>query len=74
MLTLNCNLKKRGSVTSILCGEYGLVNCMEMIFLFGFKSQKLFKRLYVWDFLGRKYCYIGYICQKQKVLQKNIIF
>ncbi len=45
--------QERGSLTSLMCGENGLVNAMEHIFSFGFKSYKLFKRLYVWDFLEK---------------------
>lgn len=44
---------ERGSLTSLMCGENGLVNALEHIFTFGFKSYKLFKRLYVWDFLEK---------------------
>ncbi|RNA36756.1 DENN domain-containing 5A [Brachionus plicatilis] len=36
-----------------MCGESGLVTCLEHIFTFGFKSYKLFKKLYVWDFLEK---------------------
>lgn len=35
-----------------MCGDHGFVNSIENIFTFGFKSVKLFKRLYIWDFLG----------------------
>lgn len=42
-----------GSLTNLLCGEDGLVKCMESAFLYGFKSQRLFGRnFYIWDFLG----------------------
>ncbi len=36
-----------------MCGENGMVCSMENIFAFGFKSYKLFKKLYVWDFLEK---------------------
>lgn len=36
-----------------MCGENGLVSSMDELFTFGFKYQKLFKRLYVWDFLEK---------------------
>ncbi|XP_031629908.1 DENN domain-containing protein 5B isoform X2 [Contarinia nasturtii] len=40
------------SLTNLLCGEDGLVKCMESAFLYGFKSQRLFGRnFYIWDFL-----------------------
>lgn len=43
-----------GSLTNLLCGENGLVKCMEMAFLYGFKSQRLFGRnFYIWDFFGK---------------------
>lgn len=42
-----------GSLTNLLCGEDGLVKCIESVFLCGFKSQRLFGRnFYVWDFFG----------------------
>lgn len=42
-----------GSLTNLLCGEDGLVKCMESAFLYGFKSQRLFgKNLYIWDYFG----------------------
>ena len=37
-----------------MCGEHGLVNSIENIFLYGYKSYKLFKKLYIWDFLGKQ--------------------
>lgn len=40
------------SLTMLLCGENGLVNCLEQAFLHGFKSSRLFGRnLYIWDYL-----------------------
>lgn len=42
-----------GSLTTLLCGEDGLVKGMENALLCGFKSQRLFGRnLYIWDYLG----------------------
>ncbi|KAF4523620.1 hypothetical protein B566_EDAN010129 [Ephemera danica] len=44
----------RGSLTLLLCGEAGLVPCLEQAFLLGFKSTRLFgKNLYLWDFFAR---------------------
>ena len=41
------------SLTVLLCGETGLVSCLEQAFLHGFKSVRLFGRnLYIWDFIG----------------------
>ncbi|KAI0236071.1 DENN domain-containing protein 5A [Lamellibrachia satsuma] len=46
--------KERGSITGLLCGEYGLVYCMEHIFQYGFKSSRLFRnRFFIWDFLEK---------------------
>lgn len=42
------------SLTMLLCGETGLVNCLEQAFLHGFKSSRLFgKNLYIWDYIGK---------------------
>lgn len=40
-------------LTSLMCGEDGLVKSLENVFLFGFKSYKFFKRLFIWDFLEK---------------------
>ncbi|XP_055857093.1 DENN domain-containing protein 5B isoform X1 [Episyrphus balteatus] len=41
-----------GSLTNLLCGEDGLVKCLEQVFLFGFRSSRFFSRnIYIWDFL-----------------------
>ena len=53
---------ERGSLTNLMCGEYGLVSSMESIFSFGYKSYKLFKRLYVWDFLEKAAAEFESIC------------
>uniref|UniRef100_A0A0A9WD06 DENN domain-containing protein 5B n=2 Tax=Lygus hesperus TaxID=30085 RepID=A0A0A9WD06_LYGHE len=40
------------TITMLLCGENGLVNCLELAFLYGFKSTRLFGRnLYIWDYI-----------------------
>uniref|UniRef100_A0A4W6D3J5 DENN domain containing 5A n=1 Tax=Lates calcarifer TaxID=8187 RepID=A0A4W6D3J5_LATCA len=44
--------KERGSLTLLLCGEYGLVWALEQVFQHGFKSPRLFKNVFIWDFLG----------------------
>ncbi len=46
-------LSEKSSLTTLLCGENGLVHSLENVFQFGFKSYKLFKKLYIWDFLGQ---------------------
>lgn len=39
------------SLANLLCGENGLVKCLEQAFLCGFRSQRLFGRnLYLWDY------------------------
>uniref|UniRef100_A0A8C8FUX3 DENN/MADD domain containing 5A n=1 Tax=Oncorhynchus tshawytscha TaxID=74940 RepID=A0A8C8FUX3_ONCTS len=45
--------KERGSLTLLLCGEYGLVWALEQVFQHGFKSPRLFKNVFIWDFLGK---------------------
>lgn len=46
--------KDSSTLTNLLCGEDGLVKCMESAFLYGFKSQRLFGRnFFIWDFLGK---------------------
>lgn len=50
--TLFCFLTQRGSLTLLLCGECGLVSALEQAFQHGFKSPRLFKNVFIWDFLG----------------------
>jgi DENN domain-containing protein 5 len=41
------------ALTSLLCGENGLIPCLMSAFQIGFRSQRLFGRnLFVWDFFG----------------------
>lgn len=42
--------KERGSLTILLCGELGLVYCLEQVFLYGFRASRFFRQLYLWDF------------------------
>ena len=43
---------ERGSVTPLLCGETGLVPCLELVLHHGFRSSRIFSRnLFLWDFL-----------------------
>lgn len=46
---------QRGSLTLLLCGEYGLVWALEQVFQHGFKSPRLFKNVFIWDFLGKDF-------------------
>ncbi|KAK7085845.1 DENN domain-containing protein 5B, partial [Halocaridina rubra] len=46
--------KERGSLTLLLCGDFGLVCCLEQVFQYGFKSTRFFgKNLYLWDYFER---------------------
>ena len=45
---------QRGRLTVLLCGERGLVKCMEYVLQHGFRSARLFRNnFFVWDFLGK---------------------
>ncbi len=47
--------RERGrNLTVLLCGENGLVSCLESVFSYGFKSTRLFGRnIYLWDYFGK---------------------
>ncbi|XP_069479775.1 DENN domain-containing protein 5A isoform X3 [Ambystoma mexicanum] len=45
--------KERGSLTLLLCGENGLVSALEQVFQHGFRSPRLFKNVFIWDFLEK---------------------
>lgn len=48
--------KERGSLTLLLCGDFGLVCCLEQVFSYGFKSTRFFgKNLYLWDYFGKSH-------------------
>ncbi|XP_059833788.1 DENN domain-containing protein 5B-like isoform X3 [Hypanus sabinus] len=50
--------KERGSLTVLLCGEFGLVSALEQVFHHGFKSVRLFqKNIFIWDFLEKAVTY-----------------
>ncbi|XP_061670211.1 DENN domain-containing protein 5A isoform X3 [Syngnathoides biaculeatus] len=49
--------KERGSLTLLLCGEFGLVWALEQVFQHGFKSPRLFKNVFIWDFLEKAQVY-----------------
>lgn len=47
--------ERHTTLTALLCGENGLVQCLENVFLLGFKSARLFVRNhYLWDYFGIK--------------------
>lgn len=46
---------ERGNVTALLCGESGLVPCLELVLHHGFRSSRIFSRnLFLWDYLRKK--------------------
>ncbi|XP_041053200.1 DENN domain-containing protein 5A-like isoform X2 [Carcharodon carcharias] len=49
--------KERGSLMLLLCGENGLVSALEQVFHHGFKSPRLFKSTFIWDFMEKAYVY-----------------
>lgn len=45
---------ERGNVTALLCGESGLVPCLELVLHHGFRSSRIFSRnLFLWDYLRK---------------------
>lgn len=45
---------ERGNVTALLCGESGLVPCLELVLHHGFRSSRIFsKNLFLWDYLRK---------------------
>nr|XP_014088653.1 DENN domain-containing protein 5B [Bactrocera oleae] len=43
-----------GTLTNLLCGDDGLVKCLERVFLCGFRSTRFFgKNLYIWDYFSK---------------------
>ncbi|XP_044255618.1 DENN domain-containing protein 5B [Tribolium madens] len=48
------NSERNTTLTALLCGENGLVYCLENVFLLGFKSARLFVgKNHLWDYLVR---------------------
>ncbi|XP_028039187.1 DENN domain-containing protein 5B isoform X1 [Bombyx mandarina] len=46
--------KDANSLSVLLCGENGLVKCLEQAFLCGFKSARFFgKNFFIWDYFAR---------------------
>lgn len=46
--------KERGNLTFLLCGDKGLVQCMDLVFQYGFRSSRFFRnKMFVWDYLER---------------------
>uniref|UniRef100_A0A8C1T2U8 DENN/MADD domain containing 5A n=1 Tax=Cyprinus carpio TaxID=7962 RepID=A0A8C1T2U8_CYPCA len=61
----------RGSLTLLLCGEYGLVWALEQVFQHGFKSPRLFKNVFIWDFLEKAQVYFESTEQSQMTQDEN---
>ncbi|XP_074853539.1 DENN domain-containing protein 5A isoform X9 [Carettochelys insculpta] len=63
--------KERGSLTLLLCGENGLVSALEQVFQHGFKSPRLFKNVFIWDFLEKAQTYYETLDQNEIVPEEN---
>ncbi|CAL8351934.1 unnamed protein product [Merluccius merluccius] len=63
--------KERGSLTLLLCGEYGLVWALEQVFQHGFKSPRLFKNVFIWDFLEKSQVHFENAEQRGVSLDEN---
>ncbi|XP_068801136.1 DENN domain-containing protein 5A isoform X1 [Struthio camelus] len=63
--------KERGSLTLLLCGESGLVSALEQVFQHGFKSPRLFKNVFIWDFLEKAQTYYETLEQNEMVPEEN---
>ncbi|XP_063737521.1 DENN domain-containing protein 5A isoform X2 [Eleginops maclovinus] len=63
--------KERGSLTLLLCGEYGLVWALEQVFQHGFKSPRLFKNVFIWDFLEKSQVYFESAEQREAKPDEN---
>ncbi|XP_050612027.1 DENN domain-containing protein 5A isoform X1 [Macaca thibetana thibetana] len=63
--------KERGSLTLLLCGECGLVSALEQAFQHGFKSPRLFKNVFIWDFLEKAQTYYETLEQNEVVSEEN---
>ncbi|KAM6075081.1 DENN domain-containing protein 5A isoform 4-T4 [Chlamydotis macqueenii] len=63
--------KERGSLTLLLCGESGLVSALEQVFQHGFKSPRLFKNVFIWDFLEKAQTYYVTLEQNEVVPEEN---
>ncbi|XP_028916365.1 DENN domain-containing protein 5A isoform X1 [Ornithorhynchus anatinus] len=63
--------KERGSLTLLLCGECGLVSALEQVFQHGFKSPRLFKNVFIWDFLEKAQTYYETLDQSEMVPEEN---
>ncbi|KAM4617362.1 DENN domain-containing protein 5A isoform 2-T2 [Discoglossus pictus] len=63
--------KERGSLTLLLCGENGLVSALEQVFQHGFKSPRLFKSIFIWDFLEKAQAHYEALEQSEFVTEED---
>ncbi|KAJ8406432.1 hypothetical protein AAFF_G00300060 [Aldrovandia affinis] len=63
--------KERGSLTLLLCGEFGLVWALDQVFQHGFKSPRLFKNVFIWDFLEKAQAHFESPEQKEASQDEN---
>ncbi|XP_048448800.1 DENN domain-containing protein 5A-like isoform X1 [Rhincodon typus] len=63
--------KERGSLMLLLCGENGLVSALEQVFHHGFKSPRLFKSIFIWDFMEKAYVYFESIEHTELAQEEN---
>ncbi|XP_048463769.1 DENN domain-containing protein 5B-like [Rhincodon typus] len=65
--------KERGSLTILLCGEFGLVSALEQVFHHGFKSARLFqKNVFIWDFIEKAVMYFE-ATEEDEDSQENLL-
>ncbi|XP_078424625.1 DENN domain-containing protein 5B-like isoform X4 [Cetorhinus maximus] len=65
--------KERGSLTILLCGEFGLVSALEQVFHHGFKSARLFqKNVFIWDFIEKAVTYFE-TAEEDEESQENLL-
>ncbi|XP_078405312.1 DENN domain-containing protein 5A isoform X2 [Cetorhinus maximus] len=63
--------KERGSLMLLLCGENGLVSALEQVFHHGFKSPRLFKSTFIWDFMEKAYVYFESLERTELTQEEN---
>eukprot|EP00057_Strongylocentrotus_purpuratus_P030402 XP_781573.4 PREDICTED: DENN domain-containing protein 5B isoform X2 [Strongylocentrotus purpuratus] len=59
--------KERGQLTVLLCGECGLVKCMDLVLQYGFRSARLFRNnFFIWDFIEKVARYLDSLDQDEE--------
>ncbi|KAG9463868.1 hypothetical protein GDO78_020910, partial [Eleutherodactylus coqui] len=61
----------KGSLTLLLCGECGLVSALEQVFQHGFRSPRLFKSIFIWDFLEKAQAHYDALDQSDTALGED---